>query len=143
MVTVPLPAVIVPLTLVVLHPGPVQTEIASALAVPLEARLTIPKTASASSNFLKSVNEGISNLLPSFDKTMWVLRLKPVWKAQVFLLVHHQWTVLRFLSPTSYSDRKDRSLLLLKPPASCTGQSDETSTEQKHAGWLGHWSRSS
>src|SRR5262249_13068019 len=58
MVTVPLPATIVPVTLVVLHPTPVQTEIGSALAVPW-ARETIPKIASASSDFFKVVNLGI------------------------------------------------------------------------------------
>jgi hypothetical protein len=62
-VTVPLPAVIVPLTLVVLHAGPVQTEIASALTVSVDARLAIPKKASASSDFFKFVNENISLLL--------------------------------------------------------------------------------
>jgi hypothetical protein len=56
---VPLPATIVPVTLVVLHPGPVQTEIGSALAVPW-AKETIPKIASASSEFFKVENLGIS-----------------------------------------------------------------------------------
>jgi hypothetical protein len=58
MVTVPLPATIVPVTFVVLHPGPVQTEIGSACALPL-ASATIPKTASASRHFLIVKKRGI------------------------------------------------------------------------------------
>src|SRR5215813_3704707 len=61
-VTVPLPATIVPLTLVVLHPPPVQTEIGSAFAVPW-AKPSIPKTATAKSDFLRFENLGISRLL--------------------------------------------------------------------------------
>src|SRR5689334_8566924 len=62
MVTVPLPATIVPVTFVVLHPEPVQTEIGSACALPC-ARATTPKTASASKVFLSPENLGISSLL--------------------------------------------------------------------------------
>src|SRR6185369_1592768 len=58
MVTVPLPATIVPVTLVVLHPAPVQTEIGSALAVPW-AKPSSPKTASARQKFLRFENLGI------------------------------------------------------------------------------------
>src|SRR3954447_2509125 len=62
MVTVPLPATMVPLTFVVLHPAPVQTEIGSAFAVPwVKARS--PKAATASSEFLRFKNLGISRLL--------------------------------------------------------------------------------
>src|SRR5215813_10943994 len=59
MVTVPLPATIEPLTLVVLHPGPVQTEIGSAFALPWASAIT-PKTAKASNEFLRFENLGIS-----------------------------------------------------------------------------------
>src|ERR1041385_2845158 len=61
-VTVPLPATIVPLTLVVLHPLPVHTEIGSALADPW-AKPSIPKTATARRNFFRFQNLGISRLL--------------------------------------------------------------------------------
>src|SRR5689334_16009654 len=62
MVTVPLPATMVPVTFVVLHPAPVQTEIGSAFAVPwVKARS--PMAATASSEFLRFKNLGISRLL--------------------------------------------------------------------------------
>src|SRR5678815_3459519 len=49
----------VPVTLVVLHPGPVHTEIGSAFAVPwVKAR--IPKTARANNEFLRFENLGIN-----------------------------------------------------------------------------------
>src|ERR1051325_3910202 len=62
MVTVPLPATIVPVTLVVLHPAPVHTEIGSAFAVPW-ARARTPKTARARNDVLRFENLGISRLL--------------------------------------------------------------------------------
>jgi hypothetical protein len=49
----------VPVTFVVLHPGPVHTEIGSAFAV-LWAIARIPKTARASNEFLRFENLGIS-----------------------------------------------------------------------------------
>src|SRR5437868_2319983 len=62
MVTGRLPATIVPLTLVLLHPTPVQTVIGSACAVPW-ASDTIPKIASAKSDFFSPEKLGISSLL--------------------------------------------------------------------------------
>jgi len=58
MVTVPLPATIEPVTLVVLHPLPVQTEIGSAWALPWESAIT-PKTARASNEVLRFENLGM------------------------------------------------------------------------------------
>ena len=58
-VTVPLPATIEPVTLVVLQPTPVHTEIGSALAVAW-AKLRIPNTAKASIGFLRLEKLGIS-----------------------------------------------------------------------------------
>src|SRR5437868_9556963 len=59
-VTVPLPATIEPVTLVVLQPTPVHTEIGSALAVAW-AKLRIPNTAKASIGFLRLEKLGISS----------------------------------------------------------------------------------
>src|SRR6476659_5234603 len=61
-VTVPLPATMEPVTLVVLQPAPVHTEIGSAFAVAwVKAR--IPNTATGSNRFLRFENLGISRLL--------------------------------------------------------------------------------